>query len=155
MKLQLAFGAIASLILSDLAQAVVLQGIQGNVRISRGDGYVVAADGSELSPGDMVMADLKATALLVYPDGCHMRVKAGSVAVVGDKSPCSQMTAQFPASDQGTASQRLEAGSDIAAVMAVGGAVGAGAAGASAAASSGNNTKPSSLPLLLSIPVSP
>jgi hypothetical protein len=95
MRLPLVLSTTLLLAMSSAAQSALLKGIHGGVRVNQGKGYIAVHDAAELKPGDMVMVDAKSGARLLYPDGCDVGVKARSVMIVGDKSPCSQMTAQF------------------------------------------------------------
>ncbi|MBI1867898.1 MAG: hypothetical protein HYS06_06340 [Methylocystis sp.] len=147
-KLPAIFGAVASLAASGIVQAAVLEGVQGEVRVNRGDGYVATKGATELKPGDMVMVEAKGKARLVYPDGCDVGVKAGSVTVIGAKSPCSQWTAQFPGQTQDSDNNNGPSNT----TLVIGGVVVAGAiaGGVVAATSGGHHNNPTLL-----LPISP
>jgi hypothetical protein len=131
MKLTVILEATVSLAVSSVAQAALLQGVQGGVWVNRGDGYVTVRGATELKPGDMIMANANGGARLVYQDGCIVDVQPGSVVAVGPESPCAT----------GAIS------------MVVGGlAIAAAAAGAAAAATVGHHT---STPFIPPMPASP
>jgi hypothetical protein len=83
-------GAVASLAASGVAGAAVLEPIRGAVRVNHGDGYLAVHGVTNVNPGDQIMVAPKGRARLVYPDGCEVGVKAGSVMVIGAKSSCAR-----------------------------------------------------------------
>jgi hypothetical protein len=150
MKLAVVLGTTFIFAFGNVAEAALLQGVHGGVRVNRGDGYVVVRDATELKSGDMVMVDAKGKARLVYSDGCDVPVKARSVTIISAKSPCSQMAAQYPGPGGSTPPD-----GDLGFIGWVGGGgallVGGALAGGIAAASSGgNNSTPSFIPAPLS-----
>lgn len=70
------------------AKAATLQGIQGEVLVSRGNGYDLVRGPVQLNVGDSVIANPGGAAKIVYEDGCVVPVEAGSVSQVGPSSPC-------------------------------------------------------------------
>lgn len=148
-KLSTIVAAVASLAASGMAQAALLEGIHGGVRVNRGDGYVAVRGATQLKPGDLVMVDAKGEARLIYAKGCAVSVQAGSVAIVAAEPPCTQWTAQWPGAAEGLES---EGGLSTTGMVVGGMALGAGAAGAAVAATSGNHASPLFIPPL---PVSP
>jgi hypothetical protein len=92
-RLSVIMGAVASLAANGMADAALLEPVRGGVRVNHGDGYLAVHGVTDVNPGDQVMVDPKGQARLVYPDGCKVNVKAGSVAVVGAKSPCTKHAA--------------------------------------------------------------
>jgi hypothetical protein len=69
-------------------QAATLDGIQGQVLVNRGSGYQFVVGPADLKPGDMIIANAGATARVTYEDGCAVRIEAGTVTTVGQRSPC-------------------------------------------------------------------
>lgn len=149
MKLPVILGAMVSLAVSGVAQAAFLDSIHGGVRVNRGDGYVAVRGATELKPGDMVMVDAKGKARLVYPDNCGVSVKAGSVTVVGAKSPCLEgRSARIPSGDGAPAYvDPAESGLDTTGLVVGGLALAAVGGGIAAAALNGQPTSPPFIPL--------
>jgi hypothetical protein len=78
----------AACIVSSGVQAATLGAIQGNVLVNRGGGYKTVKGATNLTPGDIVMAQAGGSAQIVYPDGCVVPVEVGAVVTVGEASPC-------------------------------------------------------------------
>ena len=85
-------GFLASSLLSSSALAAVVQPVNGHVQIIRGNGLERVTSAVDVRPGERVMASPNSSAKLVYPDGCVVKIRPGSVVSVGAKSPC---TAQY------------------------------------------------------------
>lgn len=85
-----AFAAVSALSFDGSAIAATLTSIQGAVKINSGSGFSQVAGATEVPPGTSVMAAPGASAEIVYPDGCRIPVRPGSVEVVSPISPCAQ-----------------------------------------------------------------
>lgn len=79
----------ATVFASSTANAAVLQDVQGDVRVGRDKGFEKVLGSTELLPGDKIKVGRKASARLVYPDGCNVPVEPGSLSRVAEHSPCS------------------------------------------------------------------
>ena len=66
------------------AAAATLETIQGQVLINHGKGFQRVAAATEVSEGDLVMANPGGSGKLVYPGGCVTEIKPGSVVKVTD-----------------------------------------------------------------------
>ena len=78
------------------AVAATLEAIQGEVMVNRGNGYRFVSGTIELTLGDMVIVNGAGSAQLSYEDGCIVPIAAGSVATVGEQSPCANQGASAP-----------------------------------------------------------
>jgi len=92
-NLSVIMGVLAGLGAIGVAEAAVLEPLRGNVRVSHGGGYLAVRAATNVDPGDQVMVGSKGQARVVYPDGCAVDVKPGSVMVVGAESPCTKQAA--------------------------------------------------------------
>src|SRR5262245_22230360 len=92
-NLSIIMGVLAGLGAIGVAEAAVLQPLSGNVRVSHGGGYLAVRAATNVDPGDQVMVGPKGQARVVYPDGCAVDVKPGSVMVIGAESPCTKQAA--------------------------------------------------------------
>ena len=81
--------ALASTAMLGSASAQSLTDVKGNVLVNQGSGYVKAASGAGLAPGDAVMARPGGSSVVRYADGCRVRVLPGKVVRVAAVSPCS------------------------------------------------------------------
>lgn len=81
-------GLFASVLLSSPAHAAVVQSVEGQVQINRGNGFERITGAVNAQPGDRVMVSPQGSAELVYPDGCVANIRAGSVVSVRTQSPC-------------------------------------------------------------------
>ena len=87
--------ALGSCILCGLpALAATVYATQGQVLISRGQGYQQVAGSTQANPGDMILANPGGSGQIVYPDGCTVQVQPGSIVAVAPQSPCKQQAAQ-------------------------------------------------------------
>ncbi len=84
-----AWCAIALTLLTNTAvNAATLSSIKGDILVNRGNGYQLQIGATELKPGDLVVANSGAGALIFYPDGCEVPVQPGDIVAVKDASPC-------------------------------------------------------------------
>ncbi len=82
---------IATLVATSAQAEVVLANFEGAVSINRGDGFMPAAIGSALAPGDRVRT-ANGSADIVYENGCSAKVGPHQVAVVlSDAPPCTKV----------------------------------------------------------------
>jgi hypothetical protein len=70
------------------AQAAVIDNMSGTVRVSQGRGFQPATIGTQLVPGDSVMAGRKSTAQIKYGDGCVVDLLPNEMMVIKAKAPC-------------------------------------------------------------------
>jgi hypothetical protein len=72
------------------ASAATLNAVQGQVLVNHGSGFQRAASGMDAREGDLVMANPGGSAKLIYPGGCVVEVKPGTVVTVNGGSKCPQ-----------------------------------------------------------------
>jgi hypothetical protein len=58
------------------------------VSVNQGEGFVPAAEGMRLKPGDRIMVQDDSEATIKYDDECRREIDENKIATVGDKSPC-------------------------------------------------------------------
>jgi hypothetical protein len=75
------------------ALATTVSATQGQVLISRGQGYQQVTGSTQANPGDTVVANPGGSGQIVYPDGCTVQVRPGSIVAVAPQSPCNQQEA--------------------------------------------------------------
>lgn len=79
---------LVGLCIGPSALAATLEAVKGQVAINRGEGFRRVEGTIQAGAGDLVMASQGGSANLIYPDGCFIKVKPGSVIRVGVNSPC-------------------------------------------------------------------
>lgn len=65
-----------------------LKEITGSVLVNQGEQFVELAPGTDLKPGDRVMAMEDSKALVHFFDGCDVEVEAGNVYTIDERLPC-------------------------------------------------------------------
>lgn len=114
-----------AMLLSFVAEAAVLDAIQGGVLVSRGGGaYQTVSQPTPLRVGDSVLANPGSGARVVFENGCAIEIEPGMVFTVGEAPPCD-------------AADAASAGSSDYTMVAVGAAVVAGGVGIAIAAGGG------------------
>jgi hypothetical protein len=81
----LAFILGASVSTASLAATVNV--LQGQVLLSRGEGYQLVDGSTEAAPGNTVVVNPGGIAQIVYPDGCMVQVKPPAVVTIAPQSP--------------------------------------------------------------------
>src|SRR5262249_19733493 len=77
--------------------ATIVEPGQGDLSISRGQGFKPIHGRATASAGDSVMVGPGGTATVTYDDGCKVNVQPGAVATIAPLSPCaSGSNAQDP-----------------------------------------------------------
>lgn len=76
------------LMMSVAAMAATVQDIQGNVWVSRGDGFAQVKDPITVEDSDTVMAGPNGGATIVYSNGCRFVVEPDTVVPVGQNEQC-------------------------------------------------------------------
>lgn len=79
-KLLVVFAVFASM--CHQASAATLSGVQGQVLVNQGNGFVQATPGMTISPGDMVLVQEGAAAQVTYPNGVIANVAPGGMFTV-------------------------------------------------------------------------
>src|SRR5262245_30905648 len=77
-------------------EAVTLKAVQSDVLVNRGNGYQFVIGSAELKPGDMVIANVSASAHVTYADGCVAPIDVGLVTTIGQGSPCAAQSGGSP-----------------------------------------------------------
>jgi hypothetical protein len=80
---------MVALLASSTAHAAALSDIKGDVLVNHGAGFAKFDKSIDLAPGDKIKVGKKATAKLVYSDGCSVTIPGGALATVAKQSPCS------------------------------------------------------------------
>jgi hypothetical protein len=89
MRLIGAIGAIALVLFKTVvANAAMLDGVQGQVLVNKGNGFGLAANGMIVNPGDQVVVNPGGTAQVVYEGGCSVPVGVGQIVTVSASAPC-------------------------------------------------------------------
>lgn len=70
------------------AGSVRLADLNGNILVNRGGGFSPAAGTESLSTGNRVVANPNSAVTVIYPDGCRVRVNAGTVHTISASPPC-------------------------------------------------------------------
>ncbi|MBL0039897.1 MAG: hypothetical protein IPP28_02365 [Xanthomonadales bacterium] len=65
-----------------------LKEFTGSVLVNQGEQFVDLAPGTNLRPGDQVMAMEESKALVRYFDDCEVEVEAGNVYTIDERLPC-------------------------------------------------------------------
>ena len=81
------------LALCHAATAATLSGVQGQVLVNQGNGFVQAQPGMTISPGDTVMVSEGATAQVTYPNGVVANVPPGGLFTVPTVPPAAPAAA--------------------------------------------------------------
>ena len=103
------------------ALAIVVEVLQPQVSVNRGDGYKPVTGASAVVAGDLVMAAPKGSARIVHDDGCVVEVQPGAVVAVQATSPCRAQTGDVNTTAQeGAASTGSRRGYVIAGVVVAG-----------------------------------
>jgi hypothetical protein len=87
MRIAAVFAMLAASVVS--ASAATLTEINGRALVSKGSGFVPAAKGVFLSPGDRVVVEGQGTATIQFTDGCSHPLSSGTIFTVTKASPCS------------------------------------------------------------------
>ena len=69
------------------ADAATLSGVQGQVLVNKGNGFVQADPGTEILPGDRVLVQPGGSAQITYPNGAVGNVPSGGVFTVPTTPP--------------------------------------------------------------------
>ncbi|HEX4408294.1 MAG TPA: hypothetical protein VH206_05945 [Xanthobacteraceae bacterium] len=78
-----------AVILSDPCRAATLDpGGQGNLYLSRGQGYQPVNARVDANVGDQIMVSPGSVGMVTYPDGCQFAVQPGQVLTITSVSPC-------------------------------------------------------------------
>ena len=77
------------LVASSCWAATVIEPVQGNLYINRGQGYQPVTGPIEANVGDSIMVSPGGTGAVVYADGCRVSVLPGTVTTIRPSSPCS------------------------------------------------------------------
>jgi hypothetical protein len=93
------------------ASAATLEGVTGKVLVNNGSGYKGTSTGAFVQTGDRVLAETGGAAVIVYDNGCKVRLRPGTIVTVKENPAC-----------HGAA--EIEAGDDIGFVIAGGAIVG-------------------------------
>src|SRR5262249_8737469 len=75
------------------AFAATVTANQGQVMINRGQGYQLVVGSTEADPGATVIVNPGGSALVVYPDGCHVTVEPFTVHAINEVSVCADKSA--------------------------------------------------------------
>jgi len=78
--------------------AATVNVLQGQVLLSRGQGYQLVDGATEAEPGATVVVNPGGIAQIVYPDGCMVQVQPPAVVAIAPQSPC--QTQQPPTDGQ-------------------------------------------------------
>jgi hypothetical protein len=70
------------------ASAAILEGVAGKVLVNNGGGYNRTSTGAVVQPGDRVLVESGGTAVIVYDNGCKVRVKPITIATVEQDVTC-------------------------------------------------------------------
>jgi len=79
---------VASLLFCPSAFAATVKPVQGDVLVNRGNGYEHVSGPTHARVGDTVMVSPGGVAEIIYPDGCAVTVRPGSVRAVKTRSFC-------------------------------------------------------------------
>jgi hypothetical protein len=77
------------------ASGAMLTGVQGDVQVDQGRGFIAAAGVTVLALGDRIRIAKGSTAQIRYSDGCIFPPAEGSTIAVGAQSPCA-IRASYP-----------------------------------------------------------
>ena len=89
LRLSLPVGFVAlAVFMGTMTQAATLDEIEGMVFVNRGNGYEPVANGTQVQPGDSVVANPGGRGQIVYDDGCTDIVEEGRVVLVTERSRC-------------------------------------------------------------------
>ncbi|MEQ1718038.1 MAG: hypothetical protein ABL907_19025 [Hyphomicrobium sp.] len=70
-----------------VANAATLSGIQGQVLVNKGNGFVQAQPGTEIVPGDRVLVQPGGSAQITYPNGAIGSLQPGGIFTVPAIAP--------------------------------------------------------------------
>ena len=84
--------------ISTASLAATVNVLQGQVLLSRGEGYQLVDGSTEAQPGDTVVVNPGGIAQIVYPDGCMVQVQPPAVVTIAPQSPC--QTQQAPTTEE-------------------------------------------------------
>lgn len=70
------------------ASAATIQSVEGQASINSGTGFKKVKSGTQANVGDRVMVSPGGSAVLMYSDGCEVKVQPDSVTTVSAQSPC-------------------------------------------------------------------
>jgi hypothetical protein len=76
------------LLLAGPCLAATVEPMQGNVYVSRGQGFAPIKGRVEAKAGDSVMVDPGGSAVIAYSDRCKVTVQPGTIATIAPSSPC-------------------------------------------------------------------
>ncbi len=112
--------AVIAALMASSAQAALLTNVQGTVTVNQGNGYIPAASGSVVAPGDRVRVG-EGSAGIVYENGCAQTVGPGQTVLVLYAAPdCNGGLKDGAAVETGVPTETLVIGG-----LVVGGAVAA------------------------------
>ena len=121
------FGAVPlvmSLILGSAAHAATIKVTEGELFISRGNGYEPVAGTVQGHVGDSVMAGEFGVGQITYANGCAVTVRPGTVVAIEAQSSCKAAhdwpTNAHPASGGGLSTGHILLGAAIAGGIGVG-----------------------------------
>jgi hypothetical protein len=79
--------SVCCLALLGPASAAILEDVSGKVLLNSGNGYKGTSTGAFVQAGDRVL-NSTGSAVIVYDDGCKVRVKPGTIATVKQNVTC-------------------------------------------------------------------
>ena len=123
------FGAVPlvmSLILGSAAHAVTIKVTEGELFISRGNGYERVVGTAQVRVGDSIMAGEFGVGQITYANGCAITVRPGTVVAIESQASCKAADDWSTNVDPASASGGLSTG-QILLGAAIAGGVGVGA----------------------------
>ena len=72
------------------AEAGVITSLDGRASVSSGEGFRLAANGTELQPGDRLLVGKDSRVTVAFAADCQIALKEGQILTVSNQSPCSQ-----------------------------------------------------------------
>lgn len=85
----LAMGFALSASAADVPTPIAtLTEVTGEVSVNQGEEFAPATNGIRLMPGDRVMVQTGASALLKYDDECELKVEPNTILTLRAQSPC-------------------------------------------------------------------
>ena len=111
---------IMSLILGSAAHAATVKVTEGELFISRGNGYKRVAGTAQGRVGDSVMAGEFGVGQITYANGCAVTVRPGTVVAIKTQSSCKAAHAWPTNADRGLATEEILLGTAVAGGIGVG-----------------------------------
>jgi hypothetical protein len=109
---------VSALLWGAVANAAIVEPVQGDLSINQGQGFQKVDTRVDASVGDLVMVGPNGAANIVYPDGCTINVRPGAVVNIAPLSPCASGSfAQQPQTGNGLNGEAILGGALFAAGM--------------------------------------